>query len=132
MLLISFVMGSPALTSSNAHRAARVVPLLLVLASLSWLPSGASADSPMVIRGASTAVLTIQHSIGIAQISSVRLAVRKPVSELRHLAGGDLLREAASLLDEGVRIVGLRPGETLYLHVQPRGLGGVVSLRLRR
>ena len=108
-----------------------IIALLIVAALTSLAPGRASADSPTVIRGASTAVLAIRASVGVTQLPSFAVLRDAPKPAKGGFVSEDLLEKATELVNNGVRIGELAGGK-VYVHAQPKGFGGVVSIRYRR
>ena len=117
----------PVLSSKSA-----IIALAIAAALTSLAPGRASADSLKVIRGASTAVLAIRASVGVRAIASPSVLENAPEPAKGGFVSDDLLRKATEIVNNGIRLGhGSRNG-TFYVHAEPQGFGGVVSIRYRR
>ena len=108
-----------------------IIALVIVAGLTSLAPGRASADSNKVIRGASTAVLAIRATTGLRQLPSLSLLRDAAEPAKTGFVSEDLLRKATDVVNNGISI-GHAAGGTFYVKAQPRGLGGVVSIRYRR
>lgn len=95
-------------------------------------PASASADTPTAISGAATAVLAIRATSGLGALRAAGVLELTPEAADRGFISVDLLETATDLVHNGVRLPTAPAGGSLYVHVKPQGLGGVLSLRYRR
>ena len=117
----------PFLSSKSA-----IIALAIAAALTSLAPGRASADAPTVIRGASTAVLAIRASIGVRVAAVPTVLENAPEPAKGGFISDDLLRRATEIINNGIRLGhGSRNG-TFYVHAEPQGFGGVVTIRYRR
>ena len=108
-----------------------IIALVIAAGLMSLAPGRASADSTKAIRGASTAVLAIRATAGVRQLPSLSVLRDAPEPAKTGFISDDLLRKATDVVNNGIAI-GRAAGGTFYVKAQPRGLGGVVSIRYRR
>jgi hypothetical protein len=113
-------------------RRAIIAHFSLVVALTSFAPGRASADSPNVIRGASTAVLAIRASLGLRLAPTPTTLKDAPEPAKTGFISEDLLRKATDIVNNGIGLGKGRGHGRLYVHVKPQGFGGVVTLRYRR
>lgn len=117
----------------TTNRRLRALPAALLLtATLSLAAAEASADAPAAIGSAPAAVLAIRASVSFARLPISASLQTAPEPAKTGFISEDLLKKATELVDNGLRMRRAPAGGALYVHVQPRGLGGVVSLKYRR
>ena len=69
--------------------------------------------------------------MGVHQLPSFAVLKDAPEPAKGGFINEDLLKTATGLVNNGVRI-GEMAGGKVYVHAQPKGFGGVVSIRYRR
>jgi hypothetical protein len=76
------------------------------------------------------AAYTAANARSLSSLSNLR--PREPGSTRTSFISADLLEAATDLVKNGVQVGDGLAGGTVYVHVRPRGFGGVLSVRYRR
>jgi hypothetical protein len=124
-------------TTTSRSRSQRLRAALAALFSLAtalglFAPGRAAADVPAAIQSASVTVKVVQTAMNFRRLPKRDFLQSPPEPAPTGFISDDLLNTATDLVKNGVRVRDDLADGTVYMHFEPQGFGGVLSVRYRR